>query len=58
MSSRGIREILKAVEAGSLSAEAALLKLKLEPFADINYAKVDGHRAVRQGISEVIYARL
>ncbi|HBD85797.1 MAG TPA: nickel pincer cofactor biosynthesis protein LarB [Clostridiales bacterium] len=55
MSSRGIREILKAVEAGSLSAEAALLKLKLEPFADINYAKVDGHRAVRQGISEVIY---
>ena len=35
--------------------EAAVLKLKLEPFADINYAKVDGHRAVRQGISKVIY---
>jgi NCAIR mutase (PurE)-related protein len=55
MSNRGIRQILEDVEAGRLSSTDALLKLKLEPFEDISYAKVDGHRTVRQGISEVIY---
>lgn len=55
MSNRSTRQILEEVAAGRLSAEDALLKLKLEPFEDISYAKVDRHRTVRQGISEVIY---
>lgn len=50
-----IAEILHKVESGSLSAENAMLELKLEPFEDLGYAKVDHHRAIRQGISEVIY---
>ena len=32
-----------------------MLKLKLKPFEDIGYAKVDTHRSVRQGVAEVIY---
>ena len=35
--------------------EDALLQLKMEPFEDIGYAKVDMHRKVRQGAAEVIY---
>ena len=29
--------------------------LKLEPFQDLGYAKVDHHRELRQGVAEVIY---
>ncbi|NCB50323.1 MAG: nickel pincer cofactor biosynthesis protein LarB [Clostridia bacterium] len=55
MSKKGVMNILEEVEAGRLSAEEAVLKLRLEPFEDISYAKVDSHRALRQGIAEVIY---
>ena len=50
-----IRNILEHVQAGSLSVEDALLQLKQQPFEDLGYAKVDLHRKVRQGASEVIY---
>ncbi len=49
------KEILEAVKDGGMSVEEALLRLKTEPYEDIGYAKVDLHRGVRQGISEVIY---
>ena len=55
MSKEHIQHILEDVEAGRLSSKDALLKLKLEPFEDIGFAKVDNHRALRQGIGEVIY---
>ncbi|MCM1272686.1 MAG: nickel pincer cofactor biosynthesis protein LarB [Clostridium sp.] len=32
-----------------------ILKLKKEPYVDLDFAKVDVHRKVRQGVSEVIY---
>lgn len=47
--------ILQAVEQGKLSAEAAALQLKAQPFADLGYAKVDHHRRLRQGAGEVVY---
>ena len=50
-----IKRILEAVQAGTMSVEDALLKIKVEPFVDIGYAKVDLHRKVRQGVAEVIY---
>ncbi|MCI6553318.1 MAG: nickel pincer cofactor biosynthesis protein LarB [Lachnospiraceae bacterium] len=50
-----IKQVLEAVRAGSLSVEEALLKIRMEPFEDIGYAKVDLHRRVRQGAAEVIY---
>lgn len=49
------KRILQAVQAGGMSVDEALLKLKSEPFADIGYAKVDLHRKLRQGAGEVIY---
>lgn len=50
-----IRAILEQVQSGAISVDDALLKLKLEPFAELGYAKVDTHRKLRQGIAEVIY---
>lgn len=50
-----IKNILEAVQAGNMSVDDALLKIKEEPFEDIGYAKVDLHRKVRQGAAEVIY---
>jgi NCAIR mutase (PurE)-related protein len=50
-----IKNILEAVKAGDISVDEALLRLKTEPYEDIGFAKVDLHRKVRQGASEVIY---
>lgn len=48
-------ETLNKVKDGTLSVEDAALMLKKEPFEDIGYAKIDHHRALRQGAGEVIY---
>ena len=50
-----VKTILEAVEAGRMSAEEALLKIKDRPFEELGYAKVDTHRAARQGVAEVIF---
>ena len=50
-----IRRLLESVRAGEVSVDDALLQLKMSPFEDIGYAKVDLHRKVRQGAAEVIY---
>lgn len=50
-----IKALLEGVQNGTVSIDDALLQLKQQPFADLGYAKVDLHRKVRQGASEVIY---
>ena len=50
-----IRKLLEAVQSGKVSVDDALLQIKMSPFEDIGYAKVDLHRRVRQGAAEVIY---
>ena len=52
---RDILTLLRAVASGEATPEDALLELKEAPFEDLGYAKVDFHRAVRQGSAEVIY---
>ena len=49
------KEILAAVRDGKLNVEQAALQLKLEPFQEMGFAKIDHHRALRQGSAEVIY---
>lgn len=48
-------EILKDIEKGKVSAEDALLELRMEPFEDLGFAKADSHRGMRQGTGEVIF---
>ena len=55
MEQKELRELLEQVSNGSMSVEQAMLQIKLAPFADLGYAKLDLHRAVRQGAAEVIY---
>jgi pyridinium-3,5-biscarboxylic acid mononucleotide synthase len=50
-----ILNLLNNVKNGEVSPQEALLKLKMEPFEDIGYAKVDHHRSLRHGVPEVIY---
>ena len=50
-----ILELLRRVADGSVSPQEALLDLKEAPFEDLDYAKIDFHRGVRQGAAEVIY---
>ena len=50
------KEILNAGAVAARSApDEALAMLKAQPFEDLGYAKIDHHRAVRQGAGEVIY---
>ncbi len=49
-----LRELLDRVQRGERSVEEALADLKDLPYADLGYAAVDHHRAVRQGAPEVI----
>ena len=55
MSQENIYHILERVQSGQLSAKDAITMLKLEPFQDLGYAKIDHHREIRQGQPEVIY---
>ena len=50
-----IKQLLESVQSGQTSVDEALMQLKMSPFEDIGYAKVDLHRKVRQGAAEVIY---
>ena len=53
-----IRALVEAIQAGTVApadAEARLLaELRGQPFEDLGFAKVDHHRAVRQGFPEVV----
>jgi NCAIR mutase (PurE)-related protein len=49
--------LLRAVEKGEVSPEDALIKLRIAPFEDLGFAKVDYHRELRQGIPEVIFGQ-
>lgn len=50
-----IRRTLESLKSGEISVDEALHKIKMKPFEDIGYAKVDLHRGIRQGAPEVIY---
>lgn len=50
-----VKNILQQVKNGEISIDHALHELKTQPFKDIDYAKVDFHRKIRNGAGEVIY---
>src|SRR5438270_7784049 len=52
-----LRQLLDLVRLGTLSPERAVARLKHLPFEDLDFAKVDHHRALRQGFAEVIFGK-
>ncbi len=57
MTEKKIRALLDQVRQGKLDVDAAVGRLKHLPFEDLGFAKIDHHRALRQGMPEVILGR-
>ena len=55
MGQNDMRKLLEDVASGKAGVDEALLQIKKEPFKDLGFARPDLHRAVRQGMPEVIY---
>jgi len=50
-----VRRLLEDVRTGALSADDAVAALRRLPYADLGFARVDHHRALRQGRPEAVY---
>jgi len=57
MHSDRIRELLEAVAGGDVGIEEALERLRVLPFEDTGYARIDHHRHLRRGFPEVIFCQ-
>uniref|UniRef100_A0A7C3RVE7 Nickel pincer cofactor biosynthesis protein LarB n=1 Tax=Dictyoglomus thermophilum TaxID=14 RepID=A0A7C3RVE7_DICTH len=51
-----VREILDKVKRGELSVEDAMDRLKILPYEDVQFAKIDHLRALIRGFPEVVFA--
>ncbi len=54
MDAEALSELLEGVRQGRVSVDRALRRLRHLPYEDLGFAKVDHHRALRQGFPEVI----
>lgn len=57
MNNESLRQLLENVKSGTVEINEALATLKSLPFEDIGFAKIDHHRAIRNGYPEVIYCQ-
>lgn len=55
MNTSTLHSLLTSVRKGSMSVEQALRQLHTLPYADLGFAKVDHHRALRHGAPEAIF---
>ncbi len=51
-----LRKLLEKLQQGELTVAEALARLRHFPFENLEFARVDHHRTLRQGTPEVIYA--
>ena len=56
MTKKEMEQMLKEVQSGSRSVETALEQMQEMPYKDLDYAKLDYHRELRNGFPEVIYS--
>ncbi|MDQ7094904.1 nickel pincer cofactor biosynthesis protein LarB [Desulfosporosinus sp. PR] len=57
MNEETIKALLESVKGGACTPEEALSQLKELPFEDLGFARLDHHRALRTGQSEVIFCQ-
>jgi len=50
-----LHQLLLEVSRGECPPDEAVARLRRLPFADLGFAKVDHHRALRQGFAEAVY---
>lgn len=51
-----LRSLLDDVRFGAITADEAVAAMKRLPYGDLGFARVDHHRALRQGMAEAVYA--
>ena len=56
MDEASLRQLLQQVRAGEVAPDDAVAALRRLPWADLGFARVDHHRALRQGMAEAVYA--
>lgn len=52
-----LRGLLESVRSGAVDIDAAVDRMRHLPFEDLGYAKLDHHRALRHGLTEVIFGK-
>jgi hypothetical protein len=57
MTETDLLHLLDEVRSGALAPRKAMERLKLLPFEDLDFAKVDHHRTLRQGFAEVVFGK-
>src|SRR5258708_23355203 len=57
MNSQALHKLFEQVRKNHLSPDEAVERLRHLPFEDLGFAKIDHHRALRQGMPEVIFAQ-
>lgn len=50
-----LRALIDDLRGGRLEPDDAVARLRRLPFADLGFARVDHHRALRQGMAEAVY---
>ena len=57
MNAEALKKLFDQVSKGKLTPDEAVERLRHLPFEDLGFAKLDHHRALRQGMPEVIFAQ-
>jgi len=57
MNSESLRQLFDQVRKKRVSPDEAVERLRHMPFEDLGFAKLDHHRALRQGMPEVIFSQ-
>lgn len=57
MNAESLKKLFAQVRSGKLTPDEAVERLRHLPFEDLGFAKLDHHRALRQGMPEVIFSQ-
>ena len=52
-----LRAVLESLKSGELSVDQVVSQMRDLPYEDLEFAKVDHHRSIRQGFPEVIFGQ-
>jgi len=55
MDRKRVKDLLEAVEKGSIAPEDAFERLRKLPYEELGYAKLDHHRNIRRGFPEAVF---
>ena len=50
-----LEDLLRKIQNGSMTIDAAMEKLRTFPYSDLGFARIDNHRELRTGYPEIVY---